>query len=81
MTIDFSTGWVLTDELDNGLDFNVPVLLSRETGEAYKADDIVMAVPSLGSVPAVRIVDHFLKGIKRELTEGETALIRKFFVG
>ncbi len=81
MTIDFSPGWALTDELDDGLDFNVPVLLSRETGEAYKADDIIMSDPSMGSVPAVRVVDQFLREMKRELTAEETTLLRKVFLG
>jgi hypothetical protein len=81
MTIEFSPGWVLTDDLNGGSSFEIPVLANRETGETYRADDIVTLDPSLGTVPAVRVVDHFLKGIKKELTGEETAFIRRFFVG
>jgi hypothetical protein len=81
MTIEFSTRWVLTDESNGGSNFDIPILLNFETGKAYKADDIILADPSLGSVPAVRVVDHFLSGMKKELTKEEMALIRKFFVG
>ncbi len=81
MIIEFSSEWVLTDEANGGSIFDFPVLVNRETREIYKPDDIVRSNPLSGGVPAVRVVDHLLIGMGRELTDEETAFLRKFFVG
>lgn len=79
MQITLSPSWILTDE-HGASNEGIPVLTNRETGEAYGPADTVRVYPSQELMPAARVVDRLLGGQREELTEGEKAFVRNFFL-
>lgn len=79
MKLDLNNYWYLSDE-HNASSHGAPLLVDKESGEAYGPGDIVKPDPSGKYVRAVRAVDRFLEVMKKELTEKEMAFVRKFFL-
>ena len=79
MQIVLSQSWTLTDEHSSAKP-GVPVLLNRETGEAYGPADYVVVYPSPSWVSAARAVDTLLGMRRREFTEAEKDFVRAFFL-
>ena len=69
--------WVLSDE-HSASSYGKPVLVERDTGEAYGPRDILEPYPSWGVIPGRAAVQRMNK--RKPFTEDEQAFIDRFYV-